>query len=74
VRSLDPIRVQISAPFMQHQFLRPTVAVGHKSDLTVKEFEEVIANTLREELDFRTVICAKRTSSACWRNPLVPGA
>src|ERR1700693_32517 len=49
-RLLDPIRVQISAPFVQDQFRRPTVAVGHKSDLRVKGLKKIFANALRKYL------------------------
>src|ERR1700733_5968301 len=45
-RLLDPIRVHISAPFVQDQFRRPTVAVGHKGDLRVKGLKKIIANAL----------------------------
>jgi hypothetical protein len=49
-RLFDTIRVQISAPFVQEQFRRPTVAVGHKSDLRVKGLKIIFANALRKYL------------------------
>jgi hypothetical protein len=42
--------MQISAPFVQDQFYRPTVAVGHKGDLRVKGLKKIIANALRKYL------------------------
>ena len=49
-RLFDTIRVQISAPFVQDQFRRSTVAVGHKSDLRVKRLKIIFANALRKYL------------------------
>jgi hypothetical protein len=42
--------VHLSAPFVQDQFRRPTVAVGHKSDLRVKGLKKIFANDRRKYL------------------------
>lgn len=55
ITSFDPIRVQISAPFMKDQFRRSPVAVGHKGDLSVKHLKKVVASALRENLDISSV-------------------
>jgi hypothetical protein len=49
-RLFDPIRAHISAPFVQDQFRRPTVTVGHKGNLRVKGLKKIIANALRKYL------------------------
>jgi hypothetical protein len=37
---LHPIQVRINTPLMQDQFRCPTVGVGHKGDLSVKDFKK----------------------------------
>lgn len=39
-RLFRPSRVQISAPVVQDQLLRPAVAVGHEGDLRVKSLKK----------------------------------
>jgi hypothetical protein len=56
-RLFDPIRARISAPFVQDQFRRPTIAVGHKGDLRVKGLKKVIANALSIHVSLRHRRC-----------------
>src|SRR5437868_3703839 len=45
----DPTQVHISSTFVQDQFRRAALAVGHEGDLTLAVPNKIVANALRQQ-------------------------